>query len=261
MDEEEDTGAAAENVVPGDDINDDEGDDVILEGTAASTKDELRETDASLTDGASKNEDISADSVAETSTKIDNDDENEESYGSDHVVAPPADVTSAVALPSPPVAISSKSLDPDVEASFRRAFDAFDKDKDGNISIKDMIRSMNAMKKPDGTQLKVTRTEIDEMLRTNFGGNSIPYDVFLGFFKKHLDEMDQSNIVKIAFDSFDVDQDSKIGSADFKVAFNSLDMPATEWEIQELIQYADGDASGGLDEQKFTNLLNMRRPC
>ena len=150
---------------------------------------------------------------------------------------------------------SRAGMHPDVESAFRRAFDSFDRDRDGSINVKDMCTSMNALT-VDGEKITVTKSEIREMIQEFGSETTISYDSFLDFFFKKLEEMDSSKMVDIAFDSFDLDKDNNIGPEDLGKAFAELGNRASAWEIKELIQSADTNNDGTLSQDEFTAWMN-----
>ena len=76
--------------------------------------------------------------------------------------------------------------------------------------------------------------------------------------QKKMASMDPSEMVNIAFDSFDSDGDSAIGPEDLQKVLQDLGEAATQAVIDELIRVADMDGDGKLNQREFTEWMKSR---
>ena len=76
--------------------------------------------------------------------------------------------------------------------------------------------------------------------------------------QKKMASMDPSEMVNIAFDSFDNDGDKMIGPEDLKKVMTDMGEQVTQDEIHELIRIADTDGDGKLNQAEFTEWMKSR---
>lgn len=142
-------------------------------------------------------------------------------------------------------------VDDDVREAFRDAFNQFDKDGDGHITETELAVVMR------GLDIRATRAEILELIKqvdTDQSG-TIEFEEFLVIMQKKMVEMDPSEMVNIAFDSFDHDGDRKIGKDDLMKVMQNLGERVTEDEVEELIRVGDQTGDGALTPGEFTEWI------
>jgi calmodulin len=145
-------------------------------------------------------------------------------------------------------------LGDDVVAAFKEAFQQFDTDGNGHITDVELKAVM------DGLSIKSTHAEVVELIAQvdTDGNGTIEFPEFLTIMAKKMADTDASEMVAIAFGSFDKDGDGAIGKADLLQVMTELGETATEDEVDELIRLADKNADGKLDQQEFTDWMNSK---
>ena len=113
----------------------------------------------------------------------------------------------------------------------------------------------------DGLGIKSTRAETVELIKqVDIDGNgTIEFPEFLTIMAKKMADTDASEMVAIAFGSFDKDGDGMIGKTDLFQVMSELGETVTEDEVDELIRLADKNADGKLDQQEFTAWMNTQK--
>jgi calmodulin len=76
--------------------------------------------------------------------------------------------------------------------------------------------------------------------------------------QKKMASMDPSEMVNIAFDSFDNDGDKAIGAEDLMKVMTDMGEKVSQDEIDELIRIADTDGDGKLSVAEFTEWMKTR---
>ena len=76
--------------------------------------------------------------------------------------------------------------------------------------------------------------------------------------QKKMASMDPSEMVNIAFDSFDNDGDKAIGPEDLLKVLQDMGETVTQDEVDELIRVADLDRDGKLSQHEFTEWMKTR---
>ena len=138
--------------------------------------------------------------------------------------------------------------------AFQEAFNQFDKDGDGHITVQELGVVMM------GLNIKVTKAELYDVIKQVDTDNNgtIEFNEFFAIMQKKMASMDPSEMVNIAFDSFDSDGDSAIGPEDLQKVLQDLGEAATQAEIDELIRVADMDGDGKLNQREFTEWMKSR---
>ena len=148
----------------------------------------------------------------------------------------------------------STEADPDVKLAFEEAFKSFDKDGDGHITVQELAVVMM------GLNIKVTKAElVDVIAQVDTDNNgTIEFDEFFAIMQKKMASMDPSEMVNIAFDSFDNDGDKAIGPDDLRKVLVDMGEAVTQAEVDELIRVADLDGDGKLNQHEFTEGMKAR---
>eukprot|EP00938_MAST-03A_sp_MAST-3A-sp1_P003289 g3289.t1 len=147
-----------------------------------------------------------------------------------------------------------EEADPDVVLAFREAFNQFDKDGDGHITVQELGVVML------GLNIKVTKAELNDIIRQVDTDNNgtIEFNEFFAIMQAKMASMDPSEMVNIAFDSFDNDGDKAIGPEDLLKVLQDLGETVTQDEVDELIRVADLDGDGKLSQHEFTEWMKTR---
>ncbi|ETE66816.1 Centrin-2, partial [Ophiophagus hannah] len=117
----------------------------------------------------------------------------------------------------------------------REAFDLFDTDGTGNI---------------DKDEIKKMILEIDKE-----GTGKITFSDFLGVMTQKMAEKDSKEEILKAFKLFDDDETGKISFKNLKRVAKELGENLTDEELQEMIDEADRDGDGEVNEQEFLRIM------
>ena len=138
--------------------------------------------------------------------------------------------------------------------AFREAFNQFDKDGDGHITVQELAVVMM------GLNIKVTKAELNDIIQQVDTDNNgtIEFNEFFAIMQAKMASMDPSEMVNIAFDSFDNDGDKAIGPEDLLKVLQDMGETVTQDEVDELIRVADLDRDGKLSQHEFTEWMKTR---
>ena len=136
---------------------------------------------------------------------------------------------------------------------YQEAFDMFDKDKSGTISVPEISKIMKNFGYP------LSKKEIESMIATinTSGTGNLTFEEFVTLMEKQtslVDETDEDAVLR-AFKSFDKDHDGKITNFEFRYILSELglDDKFTSEEVDYLFKECDLDNDGILNYQDFIN--------
>nr|XP_056715528.1 centrin-1 [Euleptes europaea] len=133
----------------------------------------------------------------------------------------------------------------------REAFDLFDTDGTGNIDVKELKVAMRALGfEPKKDEIKKMILDIDKE-----GTGKISYNDFLGVMTQKMAEKDSKEEILKAFKLFDDDETGKISFKNLKRVAKELGENLTDEELQEMIDEADRDGDGEVNEQEFLRIM------
>ncbi|NWT41490.1 CETN2 protein, partial [Chroicocephalus maculipennis] len=138
----------------------------------------------------------------------------------------------------------------------REAFDLFDTDGTGNIDVKELKESifMVAMRalgfEPKKEEIKKMISDIDKE-----GTGKISFNDFLVVMTQKMAEKDSKEEILKAFKLFDDDETGKISFKNLKRVAKELGENLTDEELQEMIDEADRDGDGEVNEQEFLRIM------
>ncbi|XP_015677791.1 centrin-2 [Protobothrops mucrosquamatus] len=133
----------------------------------------------------------------------------------------------------------------------REAFDLFDTDGTGNIDVKELKVAMRALGfEPKKDEIKKMILEIDKE-----GTGKITFSDFLGVMTQKMAEKDSKEEILKAFKLFDDDETGKISFKNLKRVAKELGENLTDEELQEMIDEADRDGDGEVNEQEFLRIM------
>ncbi|XP_057303781.1 calmodulin-A-like [Hydractinia symbiolongicarpus] len=134
----------------------------------------------------------------------------------------------------------------------REAFNKFDQDGDGTITITELKTVLSSMgQEVDENDIKVMLEDLDT---TN--GNTIEFPAFLTMMTMKVDQKDLKNEILQTFQFFDKDGDGSITGVEVKEAMLKLGEDLTEEEIAEMVKEADVDGDGRIDYSEFVKMIS-----
>jgi calmodulin len=145
----------------------------------------------------------------------------------------------------------SEHLTEDKIAEFREAFEIFDKDKDGYITIKELGDIMkNLGQAPTEAELQDMINEVDID-----GNGNIDFKEFLGLMARKMRDSDTEEELIEAFKVFDRDGNGLISAQELKHVMTSLGEKITDEEVDEMIKEADIDGDGYINYEEFVRMI------
>ncbi|CAH8534226.1 unnamed protein product [Schistosoma intercalatum] len=142
-------------------------------------------------------------------------------------------------------------LTEDQKQEIREAFDLFDTDKSGTIDIKELKVAMRALGfEPKKEEVRKLLTEFDCDNK-----DSIEFSDFLRMMAVKMQDKDAKEEMLKAFRLFDDDETGKISFKNLKRVAKELGENLTDEELQEMIDEADRDGDGEVNEQEFLRVM------
>lgn len=133
----------------------------------------------------------------------------------------------------------------------KEAFDLFDTDGTGTIDVKELKVAMRALGfEPKKEEIKKMIADIDRE-----GSGTIDFADFLNMMTYKMSEKDSKEEVMKAFRLFDDDGTGKISFKNLKRVAKELGENLTDEELQEMIDEADRDGDGEVNEQEFLRIM------
>ncbi|NXH22249.1 CETN2 protein, partial [Bucco capensis] len=132
----------------------------------------------------------------------------------------------------------------------REAFDLFDTDGTGNIDVKELKGRKALGFEPKKEEIKKMISDIDKE-----GTGKISFSDFLVVMTQKMAEKDSKEEILKAFKLFDDDETGKISFKNLKRVAKELGENLTDEELQEMIDEADRDGDGEVDEQEFLRIM------
>lgn len=126
------------------------------------------------------------------------------------------------------------------------AFDLFDTDGSGSIDVREVKVAMRAL----GFE-----PAADEVTALAGGADRVTFEAFASAMAAKVAARDPAAEARKAFRLFDAGETGKIGFADLKRVATELGEPLTDAELQEMIDEADRDGDGQVDEAEFMRVM------
>ena len=134
---------------------------------------------------------------------------------------------------------------------FKEAFEIFDKDHDGYITIKELGEIMKQLGQvPSETELQDMINEVDVD-----GNGNIDFKEFLGLMARKMRDTDTEEELIEAFKVFDRDGNGLISGQELRHVMLSLGEKITDEEVEEMIKEADIDGDGYINYEEFVRMI------
>jgi len=142
-------------------------------------------------------------------------------------------------------------LSEEQKSDIREAFNLFDTAGCGSIDTKDLKVAMRALGfEPRKEEIKKMVMEVDKD-----NGGSLSFDNFLALMARKISEKDSREEILKAFKLFDDDETGKISFENLKRVAKELGENLTDEELQEMIDEADRNGDGEVDEDEFLRIM------
>uniref|UniRef100_M4C2C5 EF-hand domain-containing protein n=1 Tax=Hyaloperonospora arabidopsidis (strain Emoy2) TaxID=559515 RepID=M4C2C5_HYAAE len=135
----------------------------------------------------------------------------------------------------------------------REAFDLFDSTGSGRINSSELKVVMRAL------GFEPTKEEIQTLITDTLNPDSsgtIGYPEFLAIMTSKVTDRDPREEIRKAFRLFDSHKTGKISFADLKRVATELGETMTDEELQEMIDEADCDGDGEINEDEFLRIMS-----
>merc|ERR1712211_99995 len=132
-----------------------------------------------------------------------------------------------------------------------QAFELFDTDGAGTIATQELRGAMRAL----GFEPK--QEEIDKMVRDadDDGSGSVDFSEFLDMMAHKILNRDPIEEINKAFKLFDDDNTGKVTFKNLKRVAKELGERLTDEELQEMIDEADRDGDGEVNNEEFQRIM------
>ncbi|KAG8184631.1 hypothetical protein JTE90_022679 [Oedothorax gibbosus] len=135
------------------------------------------------------------------------------------------------------------------------AFKLFDTEETGFIAARELKVALRALGfEPKKEEIKKMLTEID---KDNTG--KIAYEDFFSVMSVKISDKGANQEIMKAFQLFDNDNTGKISYANLKRVAQELGETISEEELREMIQEADRDGDGEVNQEEFLRI--MKKTC
>ncbi|XP_006901350.1 PREDICTED: centrin-1 [Elephantulus edwardii] len=142
-------------------------------------------------------------------------------------------------------------LTEDQKQEVREAFDLFDADGTGTIDVRELKVAMRALGfEPRKEEMKKMIADVDKE-----GTGKISFNDFLAVMTQKMSEKDTKEEILKAFRLFDDDETGKISLKNLKRVASELGENLTDEELQEMIDEADRDGDGEVNEEEFLRIM------
>uniref|UniRef100_T1J1R6 EF-hand domain-containing protein n=1 Tax=Strigamia maritima TaxID=126957 RepID=T1J1R6_STRMM len=142
-------------------------------------------------------------------------------------------------------------LSDEQKQDIREAFDLFDSDGTGAIDVKELKVAMRALGfEPKKEEIKKMVQEVDKE-----GKGKISFDDFIKLMAAKMTDKDTNEEILKAFRLFDDDETGRISFKNLKRVAQELGENLTDEELQEMIDEADRDGDGEINQEEFLRIM------
>lgn len=142
-------------------------------------------------------------------------------------------------------------LSDEQKADIKEAFDLFDTEGTGVIDIKELKVAIRALGfEPKKEEIKKMIADIDKE-----GSGKISYADFLQLMTMKMSEKDSNEEILKAFRLFDDDDTGTISFKNIKRVAKELGENLTDEELREMIDEADLDGDGEVNQEEFLRIM------
>merc|ERR1712022_74970 len=133
----------------------------------------------------------------------------------------------------------------------KEAFELFDTDASGNIDVRELKVAMRAL------GFEVRSDEVKKMVEDldRDGDGTVDFDEFLQMMSGKLGDKDAREQLLEGFALYDEDETGKISFDNLKRVAQELGEAMGDDEIQEMIDEADHDGDGEINEDEFLSIM------
>ena len=161
-------------------------------------------------------------------------------------------------MPKKEIVTYTKKLDvpEDKIAEYKEAFDMFDIDKSGTLSVNEIVKIMKNFGYPiKKSEAKKMIDEIDVS-----GDGELDFEEFVTLMEKQTQYVDISDeeLVLRAFKSFDKNNDGKITNYEFKYILTQMGQTISDEDFKLLFEQCNLDEEGILNYEDFINFWKQQ---
>lgn len=134
---------------------------------------------------------------------------------------------------------------------YREAFENFDKDHNGSISIKELASMMKSLgQNPTDQELREIISEVDID-----GNGHIDFNEFVIIMQKRSKETDPGDEIIAAFRVFDKEGNGTLSTKELRHIMTTIGDKLTDEEVDQMIEEADIDGDGIINYEEFVRMM------
>lgn len=148
-----------------------------------------------------------------------------------------------------------QGLDEEAMEEIKEAFNLFDTDGKGSIDVRELKAAFRAL----GFQVK--KAEIRQMfidMDKDLSSATITFDEFVEMVTPRMQNRDSREEIMKVFALFDDDNTGAISFKNLKRVATELGENLTDEELQEMVDEADRDGDGVINEEEFYRVMRKR---
>ncbi|XP_052769115.1 calmodulin-A-like isoform X1 [Mya arenaria] len=150
------------------------------------------------------------------------------------------------------IAEFSKLSEEEVQ-EYREAFNIFDRDGSGAISIKELEIAMRSLgQNPNEEELERMIKEVDKD-----GNQELDFEEFCELMSKTKKDVTSYKAIEEAFKVFDKDGKGSIPREYFRHIMTTMGERLNDDEVDEMLDEADADGDGEINIQEFTAMISQ----
>lgn len=150
---------------------------------------------------------------------------------------------------------SKHGLDDEMMEEIKEAFNLFDSENKGTIDVRELKAAFRAL------GFLVKKNEIRQMfvdLDKDLSSATVTFDEFVEMVTPRMKNRDSRDEIMKVFALFDDDNKGGISFKNLKRVANELGENLTDEELQEMIDEADRDGDGLINEEEFYRVMRKR---